>query len=127
MMHAEEVEFYKAPDVPTPQVQLEMPNQKSVRTVVDRMKSKQCKDHCFLPFCSDYSAQHRHCILRLNMNGKASLLRSYSVGLTQQRNCLCYLLLMVVPANARAYVGTFSLLVCVYVCASVYRALCMQV
>jgi Hus1-like protein len=50
MMHAEEVEFYKAPDVPTPQVQLEMPNQKSVRTVVDRMKSKQCKDHFFLPF-----------------------------------------------------------------------------
>jgi Hus1-like protein len=40
MMHAEEVEFYKAPDVPPPQVQLEMPNQKSVRTVVDRMKSE---------------------------------------------------------------------------------------
>eukprot|EP00611_Tribonema_gayanum_P021584 TRINITY_DN4181_c0_g1_i1.p2 TRINITY_DN4181_c0_g1~~TRINITY_DN4181_c0_g1_i1.p2 ORF type:complete len:184 (-),score=64.81 TRINITY_DN4181_c0_g1_i1:445-996(-) len=38
LMNAEEADYYKAPVVPVSQVQLEMPVQRSMRAVVDRMK-----------------------------------------------------------------------------------------
>ncbi|KAG5180852.1 Hus1-like protein-domain-containing protein [Tribonema minus] len=40
LMNAEEADYYKAPVVPVSQVQLEMPVQRSMRAVVDRMKGK---------------------------------------------------------------------------------------
>jgi hypothetical protein len=39
-MSADSQGYYLPPDVPVPQVQLEMPQQRSVRAVVDRMKGE---------------------------------------------------------------------------------------
>jgi hypothetical protein len=39
VMRSSEYEYYRPPDVPPPQVQLELPNSKMFKTVVDRCKN----------------------------------------------------------------------------------------